>query len=261
VGGPAASVTQIYEIDNVQLVLDIATSLALVVDPVSGRARVRNISGADVAFDYYRIESTNGSLLTANYNGTTGWNSLDDQGVDSLGAGTGESWDEVAAANSASRLVEQFLLGETMLSPGQSVSLGAPVNPAVLNNQINTLGLRFGGPSYDVEGLGQVIFEDLSGLLGDYNENGVVDAADYTVWRNKLGQPGSALPNRDPNNSGAINDDDYDSWKANFGATAGAGSVSGTGSNAVPEPAAGLIWILGVCLAAGARIQRAKSSG
>ena len=37
VGGPAASVTQIYEIDNVQLIMDIATSLALVVDPTSGK--------------------------------------------------------------------------------------------------------------------------------------------------------------------------------------------------------------------------------
>jgi hypothetical protein len=135
------------------------------------------------------------------------------------------------------------------------------VNPAVLNNQINTLALRFGGPSFDAEGVAQVMFEDLSALVGDYNENGVVDAADYTVWRNKLGQPGTALPNRDPSNSGAINDDDYDSWKASFGATAGAGSASGAGSNAVPEPATGLIWIFGVSLAAGARIQRAIGAG
>ena len=27
-------------------------------------------------------------------------------------------------------------------------------------------------------------------LAGDYNRNGVVDAADYTVWRNTLGQIG-----------------------------------------------------------------------
>ena len=30
-------------------------------------------------------------------------------------------------------------------------------------------------------------------LLGDYNHNGIVDAADYTVWRDSFGQSGSNL--------------------------------------------------------------------
>ena len=29
-----------------------------------------------------------------------------------------------------------------------------------------------------------------AGVDGDYNGNGVVDAADYTVWRDSLGQTG-----------------------------------------------------------------------
>ena len=108
------------------MTIDIATSLALVVGPVTGKTRIRNVSGAPIAMDYYRIESTNGSLLTGNFNGTTGWNSLDDQNLNTIGPGTGESWDEVTDANSANRLVEQFLLGDTTLAPGQSISLGAP---------------------------------------------------------------------------------------------------------------------------------------
>jgi hypothetical protein len=237
---------QIYEMDNVQLVLDIATSLALVVDPTSGNARIRNVSDADVTFDYYRIESTNGSLLSANFNGTTGWNSLDDQGIDSMGPGVGESWEEVVAANTANRLVEQYLLGETTLSPGQSVSLGAPVSPAILNNQINTLALRFGGASYDAEGFGQVLFENLSGLAGDYSGNGVVDAADFVAWRNDPSAFGGAAG--------------YDTWKANFGKTLGAGSVASVGNvAAVPEPTAVLACSLAMCLAAGARVQRARA--
>ena len=31
-------------------------------------------------------------------------------------------------------------------------------------------------------------------LTGDYNGNGVVDAADYTIWRDTLGQMGADLP-------------------------------------------------------------------
>ena len=102
----------------------------------------------DIALDYYRIESTNGSLRTANFNGTTGWNSLDDQNLGAIGG-----WHLVnrgtrsTDANSANRLIEQFLLGDTTLAPGQSVSLGAPVNPAILNNQLGSLALRFGGAS------------------------------------------------------------------------------------------------------------------
>jgi hypothetical protein len=55
-------------------------------------------------------------------------------------------------------------------------------------------------------------------LLGDYNGNGTVDAADYTVWRNAFGQAGAAL-GADGNDDGVIDDLDYDIWKANFGET------------------------------------------
>jgi hypothetical protein len=250
---PPETVTQIWEIDNVRLVLDVAPSLALVVDPANGKARLRNVATTDVTFDYYNIESTNGSLLTANFNGTTGWSSLDDQGKNSVGAGIGESWDEVVETNSANRLVEQFLLGETTLAPGESVGLGAPVNPAILNNQIGTLSLTLGGPDYANVTFGDVVFEALPTLVGDYNDNGVVDAADYTIWRDRFGQPGSSLPNRDSNNVGNIGAADYASWKANFGAQLGAG---GGGVSPVPEPAAAVLCLVAACLIAGVRPQR-----
>jgi hypothetical protein len=67
--------------------------------------------------------------------------------------------------------------------------------------------------------------------IGDYNNDGKVDAADYTVWRDHLGQT-FTLQNRDPANTGAVSNLDYTSWKNNFGA-AGAGSL---GAGAVPEP-------------------------
>ena len=145
-----------YTIDNIQVTVDIAPSLALVVDPDSGKARIRNVSEADVTFDYYRIESTNGSLLTANYNGTTGWNSLDDQNLGAIGGGIGESWEEVTAANSSSRLIEQYLSGATTLQPGQSVAIGAPVNPSILNNQLGSLAFRIGGEAYADVAIAQV---------------------------------------------------------------------------------------------------------
>ncbi|HEY4232434.1 MAG TPA: dockerin type I domain-containing protein [Lacipirellulaceae bacterium] len=77
-------------------------------------------------------------------------------------------------------------------------------------------------------------------LPGDYNGNGIVDAADYTVWHDHLGQNFS-LQNRDPNASGEINGTDYDFWVSHFGDTgSGAGSTAGQASSGtqagVPEP-------------------------
>jgi hypothetical protein len=73
-------------------------------------------------------------------------------------------------------------------------------------------------------------------LLGDYNMNGVVDAADYTVWRNTLGQMGAGLA-ADGNGDSVVDADDYGVWKSHFGNMA-PGSGSATSANsAVPEPA------------------------
>jgi hypothetical protein len=66
---------------------------------------------------------------------------------------------------------------------------------------------------------------------GDYNADGVVNAADYTVWRNSQGQNGIGLA-ADGNFDQLVNLGDYFVWRANFGMVApGAGS----GEN-VPEP-------------------------
>ncbi|MEX2091296.1 MAG: matrixin family metalloprotease [Pirellulales bacterium] len=71
-------------------------------------------------------------------------------------------------------------------------------------------------------------------LAGDYNLDGAVDAADYSVWRNSLGQVGSNLP-ADGSGDGTVNVADYSVWKTNFGMTSG--SASGGGIAGVPEPA------------------------
>lgn len=75
-------------------------------------------------------------------------------------------------------------------------------------------------------------------LAGDYNDDGVVDAADYTVWRDRFGN--TLDPTADGDTNGVVNIDDYQIWKANFGATAGSGAANSAVVNgrAVPEPAA-----------------------
>lgn len=81
-----------------------------------------------------------------------------------------------------------------------------------------------------------------SPLAGDFNNNGVVDAADYTVWRDAFGQSVS-LPN-ETESLGTVDEGDYGAWKANFAATRGGGD-----SVTAPEPAAvSLVLLAGLLL-------------
>ena len=77
--------------------------------------------------------------------------------------------------------------------------------------------------------------------VADYNRNGTVDAADYTVWRNTLGEMGTGL-DADGDASGTVDDDDYDVWKTHFGEIAGSGSGGASPYHAaVPEPASAIL--------------------
>ena len=75
-------------------------------------------------------------------------------------------------------------------------------------------------------------------LAGDYNDDGVVSAADYVVWRNNEGQsvtlPNDATP-------GTVTEEDYEVWVANFGNTIGDGSRF---EASIPEPTAWLLTLL-----------------
>ena len=71
--------------------------------------------------------------------------------------------------------------------------------------------------------------------MGDYNHDGVVDVADYVVWRKGLGT--------------TYTQDDYNTWRTNFGRTAGsgAGPTDQLATGCVPEPAS-LALVLFACV-------------
>ena len=63
-------------------------------------------------------------------------------------------------------------------------------------------------------------------FAGDYNLNGIVDIADYTVWRDTFGLTGSALA-ADGNADEMVDDLDYHVWKITLWRMSpnGAGSI------------------------------------
>jgi hypothetical protein len=86
---------------------------------------------------------------------------------------------------------------------------------------------------------------------GDYSGDGVVDAADYTVWRDTLGQMGTGLA-ADGNGDNKVDSADYTIWKQGF--LGGSGSLAD--STPAPEPSALALLAIGGCLAG-----RRKSRG
>lgn len=70
-------------------------------------------------------------------------------------------------------------------------------------------------------------------VLGDYNRNGTVDAADYTVWRDAFAAGAETLPRRDPTATGPVGQSDYNFWKAHFGDTDTSGQL---GSDSAGRP-------------------------
>jgi hypothetical protein len=203
--------------DNIRLEqISTPDLLTLEINRSNGVSTLKNLSPNPISWDLFDIKSVGGSL------NPSGWNSLDDQDAD--GAGT---WVE-GGGSSATEIAEASLLGSHTLNPGATLSLGALYNPLVHVDDLNFTIRRAAGPlnrTYDQNVT--YIGTPPAGVAGDYNGNGIVDAADYVVWRK-----GGTLQN-DP--TPGIQPADYTFWRSRFGQVTGSGSgLAGTAN--VPEP-------------------------
>lgn len=97
-------------------------------------------------------------------------------------------------------------------------------------------------------------------VAGDYNGNGVVDAADYVVWRDHLGTSFQLTNEVAGMTPGTVTNEDYTAWRARFGNISGAGVGSGVSAAPVPEPTAMVFAILAAVTAACVR-DRAPRTG
>jgi hypothetical protein len=109
---------------------------------------------------------------------------------------------------------------------------------AVLSDVVDHPGGDVGSPGF-VPGV-------VTQLNGDYNGNGVVDGADYVLWRHAMATS-TALPHDTTPESVSLAD--YQLWRANFGQSGGAGSALAVAS--VPEPVGGVMVIVTVALCVG----------
>lgn len=95
-------------------------------------------------------------------------------------------------------------------------------------------------------------------LPGDYNRDGMVDAADYVLWRNTQGQTVTAGSGADGNSDGQITSADFSVWRSHFGQAAGTGSGVVPAGTTVPESAAVAIVLCGTVLATGNRLPKKR---
>lgn len=176
----------------------------------SGQIHWQNTGSEDIEITAYTLSSLSSSLRPGQWQPITGR-------LDSNGDGTFDgdnSWVILSPLqpfpSSANDLSEGVLLGDGgLLAPGASITLGAAWNPLGATD----IQLFVSGP------LSSIVSIEVYYLpAGDFNLDGVVDAADYIVWRNSVGQTGSGLL-ADANGDGVVNGADYTRWKADFGQT------------------------------------------
>ncbi len=100
--------------------------------------------------------------------------------------------------------------------------------------QLPSLG---GGLAWQIDYTGTAIVLRVvsGGLPGDFNDDGMINLADYTVWRDHLGAATESALNGNGNNTGGVDTGDYLLWKMHFGAAATAAGASAAAR--VPEPA------------------------
>ncbi|QDV71935.1 hypothetical protein [Botrimarina mediterranea] len=202
--------------------------LVLVVDPQTGAATIQNQSNQALDLIGYTISSTTDSLLP-DYSGSglTDWRTANPTTSDLSELSIGDALSMGSGA-------------EAPLGVAWDVASG-PSDPLTFFYQTEDGGFH----------QGTVHFGDLAEvpplLAGDYNNDGAVNAADYTVWRDAEGTS-ATLPNDAI--GGVIGPAQYVQWSSNYGAT------NAPDATAIPEPLSLALVLVTLALQPGRRCER-----
>jgi hypothetical protein len=193
-------------------------SLTLRVNTVTGALSLRNETGAPIDLKYYEIRSNSGAFDPII------WNSLDDQeGGDPIGTG----WDE-AGGSTANILSEYNFSGSRLMNPNSVAYLGKAYAGAMQD-----IAFFYSIPNQNTLTAGFVDYVTTPALLGDFNGDDVVDAADLAQWRGDMGVNDDSDADLDGDSDG----DDFLIWQRQLGATATVAAAA----SAVPEPGAAVL--------------------
>ncbi len=125
-----------------------------------------------------------------------------------------------------------FLLGVLGLSPGA----GNISRYAFDGTLLGTFATPGGGGFTEATAF-VVVPTSPAGLVGDFNHDGKVDAADYVVWRK----------------TSPLDESGYNDWRTNFSMSAAASSAGFGGGGTVPEPAGGLLMLVAILVSSSVR--------
>ncbi|WP_145247414.1 hypothetical protein [Aeoliella mucimassa] len=246
VGGWGWITMDSVEVNNSNFVLDDTKVFGINVDTTTGSITLFNNSSAAVAITGYEILSSAESL------DADAWFSFADNPALPTGGGDGNGWEENPTSG-AGQLTEWYLGdgtgagAEYVLAAGQSIGIGNAYDTTVDVHDLQFSFSTADGLVFAASVFYDGVLPEQPKLLGDYNGDGIVNLADYTVWRDNLGS--TTVLAADGNGNDVIDAGDYTVWKGNFGKLNNSPVQGSVANQAVPEPAA---W--GILLVAGAAV-------
>ncbi len=198
-------------------------------------------SGRNWQFDETSSETSNQHVLTNNISLAGSSSDIFQSGVDS----SFNTWNGIAVSTN------DFLSLDDAIARGPRQADGSlPVSDflrlASDSNLIDAgvdVGLPFDGSAPD---LGAYEIESAV-LLGDFNNDGTVNVADFTLWRDNLEASDESPINDAGDGLNGVDQSDYDVWRAQFGQTMAALTGRAEAMQAVPEPSSlVLLTVLGL---------------
>lgn len=244
-----------WAIDN--LLVEVPTDPAKIrVNTFNGQVFLEGDDTISSAISAINIASPSGLLEMVTQGG------LADSITDTVGGGDepGEQWELLAST--AIVYAEAFLDGSSEFDINRSELLGTLLNGAMLDDDplvaaaASDLEFTYSlATGTIVDGVVEFFYEEVAGLPGDFNSDGVVDLADFTVWRDNLGAADESVIGGNGNGIGGVDVNDWLVWRNNFSTV----SSASAGTSSVPEPATWLVSLVG--LAIFGSIRRARVAG
>jgi glycoprotein endo-alpha-1,2-mannosidase len=215
--------------------------LDIIVDRATGGVTLRTYGSTNIDLAGLRLKSASGSLDPSD------WLSITDH-YDANSGGAIDGNDAWLKLSQKPTDLSEATFGTGTVAPGAGVSLGSVFRLGAIED----IQAEYADPITQKTKHVHVRYASVTPadlLPGDFNDDGVVNATDYTVWRDNLGAV-VTLPNEVSSN-GRVSQEDYDTWRAAYGT-----SAASTASAATPEPGALSILVLAIVAMSFTRLQR-----